>query len=417
MDSNPGSKRVVVTGMGVVTSLGLDVDTFFENLLAGKSGIDRVTSFDATDLPCKIGAEVREFVATDFMDAKEVRRNDRYVHLGLAASKLAMKDSALDLTKVDPERFGVIIASGIGGMETIEKQSRVLFEKGPRRVSPFMIPSLIANMASGVVAIEFGAQGPNYAIVSACASSTHAIGESLRILRSGEADIMLAGGSEAAITALGYAGFCSMRAMSTRNDEPQRASRPFEKSRDGFIMGEGSGVLVLETLEHAQARGAKIYAEVAGYAASCDAYHITQPEAGGRGLVLAMNKALKSAGVGVEDVGYVNAHGTSTPFNDKFETVALKRAFGEHVDNLLISSTKSMTGHLLGAAGAIEAIACAKVLQTGEIPPTINYDEPDPDCDLNYVPNQKVSRDVKVAISNNSGFGGHNATLVMKQVK
>ncbi len=414
MDSIPANKRVVVTGMGVVTSLGLDVDTFFGNLLAGKSGIALVTSFDTTELPCKIGAEVRDFDATAFMDPKEVRRNDRYTHLGLAASKLAMKDSGLDIEKVDRERFGVIIASGIGGMDTIEKQSRVLFEKGPRRVSPFMIPSLIANMASGVVAIEFGAQGPNYSIVSACASSTHAVGESLRILRSGEADIMLAGGSEAAITALGYAGFCSMKAMSTRNDEPERASRPFEKSRDGFVMGEGAGVLVLETLEHAQARGAKIYAEVAGYAASCDAYHITQPEAEGTGLALAIRKALKTANVAPEEVDYVNAHGTSTPFNDRFETVALKKVFGEHAKDLLVSSTKSMTGHLLGAAGAIEAIACAKVLQTGEVPPTINYDEPDPDCDLNYVPNTKVSRDVKVAISNNSGFGGHNATVVLK---
>lgn len=414
MEISPASKRVVITGMGVVTSLGSDVETFFGNLLAGKSGIDRVSSFDATELSCKIGAEVRDFVATDYMDPKEVRRNDRYVHLGLAASKLAVKDSGLDVEAVDSERFGVLIASGIGGMDTIEKQSRVLFEKGPRKVSPFMIPSLIANMASGVVAIEFGACGPNYAIVSACASSTHAIGEALRILRSGEADVMLAGGSEAAITALGFAGFCAMKAMSTRNDEPQRASRPFEKNRDGFIMGEGAGVLVIETLEHAQARGAKIYAELAGYAASCDAFHITQPDAEGKGLAVAVRKALKSAQVEVSEVDYVNAHGTSTPYNDRFETVALKKVFEDRAQDVLISSTKSMTGHLLGAAGAIEAVACVKSLQTGEIPPTINYDEPDPECDLNYVPNTKVSRDIKVAISNNSGFGGHNATLVFR---
>jgi 3-oxoacyl-[acyl-carrier-protein] synthase II len=414
MEINPASKRVVVTGMGVVTSLGCDVDTFFGNLLAGKSGIDTVSSFDATELPCKIGSEVRDFNASDYMDPKEVRRNDRYVHLGMAASRLAMKDSGLDVTQVDPERFGVLIASGIGGMDTIEKQSRVLFERGPRKVSPFMIPSLIANMASGVVAIEFGAQGPNYAIVSACASSTHAIGEALRILRSGEADVMIAGGSEAAITALGYAGFCSMKAMSTRNDDPQRASRPFEKSRDGFIMGEGSGIMILETLEHAQARGARIYGELAGYAASCDAFHITQPDAEGKGLSLAVNKALKSAGLTPTDVEYVNAHGTSTPFNDRYETVALKKVFGDHAYNLLVGSTKSMTGHLLGAAGAIEAIASVKVIQTGEVPPTINYEEPDPDCDLNYVPNVKVSRKIDIAISNNSGFGGHNATLVFR---
>jgi len=416
MELSPASKRVVVTGMGVVTSLGSDVETFFGNLLAGKSGIDAVSSFDATELSSRIAAEVRDFVATDYMDPKEVRRNDRYVHLGLAASKLAVKHAELDVTQVDSERFGVLIASGIGGMDTIEKQSRVLFERGPRKVSPFMIPSLIANMASGVVAIEFGACGPNYAIVSACASSTHAIGEALRILRSGEADVMIAGGSEAAITALGFAGFCSMKAMSTRNDDPQRASRPFEKSRDGFIMGEGAGVLILETLEHAQARGAKIYAELAGYAASCDAFHITQPDAEGKGLALAVCKALKSAAVEATEVEYINAHGTSTPYNDRYETVALKKVFGEHAPNLLVSSTKSMTGHLLGAAGAIEAVVCVKALQTGEIPPTINYDEPDPDCDLNYVPNQKVKRDINIAISNNSGFGGHNATLVFRKV-
>lgn len=415
MDNNLTMKRVVVSGIGVVTSLGNDVDTFFANLLAGKSGIDKVSAFDTTDYPCQIGGEVRDFVATDWMDHKEVRRNDRYAHLGMAASKLAAKDGGLDVAKVDPDRFGVLIASGIGGLDTIEKQSRVLFERGPRRVSPFMIPSLIANMASGVVAIEFGARGPNYTIVSACASSTHAIGESMRILQTGDADIMLAGGSEAAITTLGFAGFCSMKAMSTRNDEPQRASRPFEKNRDGFVMGEGSAMLVLETLEHAQARGAKIYCEIVGYGASCDAYHITQPDAEGYGLSLSMKNAMRKAGVQPGEVDYINAHGTSTPFNDRFETAAVKKIFTDPKKDLLISSTKSMTGHLLGAAGGLEAAVCAKTIQTGEIPPTINYDEPDPDCDLNYVPNTKVSRKVKVAVSNNSGFGGHNATLVFRE--
>lgn len=415
MDNNPAMKRVVVTGMGCVTSLGNDVDTFFGNLLAGKSGISRVSSFDTSEFPCQIGAEVSDFVATDWMDHKEVRRNDRYVHLGMAASKLAIKDANVDVTRLDADRFGVLLASGIGGLDTIAKQSRVLFERGPRRVSPFMIPSLIANMACGVVAIEFGARGPNFAIVSACASSTHAIGESLRLMQTGDADIMIAGGSEAAVTALGYAGFCSMKAMSTRNDEPERASRPFEKSRDGFVMGEGAGVLVLETLEHAQARGAKIYCEVAGYAASCDAYHITQPDEQGRGLSLAVTNALRKAGVAPAEVDYINAHGTSTPFNDRFETAALKKVFGASASDLLVSSTKSMTGHLLGAAGGIEAIVCAKTIETGEIPPTINYDEPDPMCDLNYVPNKKVSRKVNVAVSNNSGFGGHNATVVFRK--
>jgi 3-oxoacyl-[acyl-carrier-protein] synthase II len=417
MENYLAQKRVVVTGMGVVTSLGNDIETFFGNLLAGKSGVDHVSAFDVTDFPCRIGSEVKDFVPTDWMDHKEVRRNDRYVHLGMAASKLAVAHAKLDVTKVDSERMGVLLASGIGGLDTIEKQSRVLFERGPRRVSPFMIPSLIANMASGVVAIEFGAKGPNFSIVSACSSSTHAIGESMRILQTGDADIMIAGGSEAAITSLGYAGFCSMKAMSTRNDDPQRASRPFEKSRDGFVMGEGAGILILETLEHAQARGATIYCELGGYAASCDAFHITQPDAEGLGLSMAVNNALKKSGVVPEEVDYVNAHGTSTPYNDRFETVALRKVFGDSAKNVLVSSTKSMTGHLLGAAGAIEAVVCAKVIETGEIPPTINYDEPDPECDLNYVPNTKVSRKVRIALSNNSGFGGHNATLLLREFR
>ncbi len=415
MQDASSQTRVVVTGLGLATGLGFDAGEFFANLLAGKSGIDRVTFFDPADYPCQIGAEVRDFDATQYMDPKEVRRNDRYAHLGMAASKLAVADAGLDVTKLNADRFGVMVASGIGGLDTIQKQSRVLFERGPRKVSPFMIPSLIANMASGIVAIEMGARGPNFTIVSACASSSHAIGESLRIIRDGDADIMLAGGSEAAINELGYAGFCSMRAMSTRNDDPAGASRPFDKNRDGFVMGEGAGIVVLETLEHARARGAKIYCELIGYGASCDAYHVTAPDPEGKGLALAINVALRKGGVGATDVDYVNAHGTSTPFNDKFETGALKKVFGDHAAKLLVSSTKSMTGHLLGAAGAVEAITCAKVLESGEVPPTINYDEPDPECDLNYVPNTKVSHPVNVAISNNLGFGGHNATLVFRR--
>lgn len=408
--------RVVVTGAGTVNSHGVGVDAFWAALLAGKSGIDRVHSFDTTEYPSKVGAEVRDFEIGDFMDVKEARRNDRYTHFAVATAKLALSDAGVDVTKVEPERFGVLIGSGIGGMETIQTQSRRLFEKGPRKVSPFMIPSLIANIASGVVAIETGARGPNYGIVSACSTATHTIGESFRILRDGEADIMLAGGSEAAITELGYAGFCSMRAMSTHyNDTPTRSSRPFDKGRDGFVMGEGAGVLVLETLEHAQARGARIYAEVSGYAATCDAYHITSPDPEGKALSTAINKVIRDAGLQPEDVDYINAHGTSTPYNDKFETSAIKRALGEHAYKVMVSSTKSMTGHLLGAAGGVESAACVKAIYESKVPPTINYDEPEEGLDLDYVPNRMREAEVNVAICNNSGFGGHNATLLFKK--
>ena len=415
MDLSEDTKRVVVTGMGTVTSLGQNVDEFFGNLLAGKSGIDRVESFDASAFTCRIGAECKDFDATQWMDPKEARRSDRYAHLAMAASKMAVEDSQLDMAAEDPAQVGVLIGSGIGGMWTIENQSRILHERGPRRVSPFMIPSLIANIASGLVAIEYGMQGPNFAVVSACATATHAIGESLRILRSGEAEVMVAGGSEAAITPLGYAGFCSMKAMSTRNEEPQRASRPFDKGRDGFIMGEGAGILVLETLAHAKARGAKIYGEILGYAATCDAFHVTQPETTGKGLTLCLQKALKNSGLTPDKVDYVNAHGTSTPFNDRVETKAMKDTFGEHAGRLKVSSTKSMTGHLLGAAGGIEAIVCLKAIETGQIPPTINYEEPEEGLDLDYVPNEKVECPVNVAMSNNLGFGGHNASLVVSR--
>ncbi|MEM8868669.1 MAG: beta-ketoacyl-ACP synthase II, partial [Verrucomicrobiota bacterium] len=375
-----------------------------------------VTSFDTTDYPSKVGGEIKDFKPGDYMDPKEARRNDRYTHFAMAASKMAVSDADFDTTEVDPERFGVLVGSGIGGMLTIQTQSRRLYEMGPRKVSPFMIPSLIANIASGVVGIEFNARGPNYGIVSACSTATHTIGEAFKILRDGEADVMLAGGSEAAITELGYAGFCSMKAMSTSyNENPSEASRPFDAGRDGFVMGEGAGVVLLETLEHAQARGAKIYCEVSGYAATCDAFHITSPDPEGKALSASMLKVIREAGLAPEDVDYINAHGTSTPYNDKFETGAIKKAFGEHAKELLVSSTKSMTGHLLGAAGGIEAAVCAKVLQEQRVPPTINYTDSDPDCDLNYVPNTAVEADAKVAISNNSGFGGHNATLLFKE--
>ena len=409
-------QRVVITGIGAVTNYGLGVDAMWNGLLAGKSCIDKVTAFDTTDYPSKIGAEVLDFNAGDFMDPKEVRRNDRFAHFAVASAKLALENAGIDTTKLDPERFGVLVGSGIGGMLTIQTQSRRLFEFGPRKVSPFMIPSLIANIASGVVAIELGARGPNYGIVSACATGTHSIGESFRILRDNEADIMIAGGSEAAITELGYAGFCSMKAMSTQyNDTPAQASRPFDKGRDGFIMGEGAGVLILETLEHAQARGAKIYCEIAGYGATCDAYHITSPDPEGKALTSALSKVIQEADLKPENVDYINAHGTSTPYNDKFETVAIKQALGEHAYKIPVSSTKSMTGHLLGAAGGIESAVCALAIRDCKIPPTINYEIPDPDCDLDCVPNTMREAKVNVAICSNLGFGGQNAALLFKK--
>jgi 3-oxoacyl-[acyl-carrier-protein] synthase II len=411
------TRRVVVTGIGCLSALGHDTEAFWDALTKGRSGIARITRFDPTDFPSKVGAEVRDFDPGKFMDPKEAKRNDRYTQYAVAASRMAVNDAKLDVTKVDSERFGVIIGSGIGGMETIENQARILIERGPSRVSPFTIPSLIANIASGVVAIEFQAKSVNFGVVSACASGSHALGEALRHIRDGHADIMLSGGSEAAITRLSYAGFCNMKAMSTDfNDTPEKASRPFDKLRDGFVMGEGAGVLVIETLEHAQARGARIYCELVGYGATCDAYHITGQDQEGKGLALCLNRALAEAGVEKSEVGYINAHGTSTPINDRCETLAIKRTFGEAARQLSISSTKSMTGHLLGAAGGVEAAVCCLAIHHGVIPPTINYENPDPDCDLDYTPNVAKKRTVNVAISNNLGFGGHNASLVFKRL-
>lgn len=408
--------RIVITGMGAVSPLGLSVESLWDGLVAGRSGLSRVTHFDPTDYPCKVGGEVKDFDPANWMDVKDAKRNDRFTQFAIAASKMAMESaglSASDLT--DPYRFGCVVGSGIGGLDTIEKQTFRLWESGPRRVSPFMIPMLISNMASGVVAIEVGAKGPNYGIVSACATASHAIGDSIRMLRAGEADVMLAGGAEASITRVGYAGFCNMKAMGTAfNDEPERASRPFDARRDGFIMGEGAGVLVLETLEHAVARGATILAEVVGHAATCDAYHITSPDPAGEGLQRCMLNALADAKLESSDVDYINAHGTSTPYNDRTESAAIASVFSSSLEQLHISSTKSMTGHLLGAAGGIEAIACVQAIRDGKVPPTINYEFPDPDCPLNYVPNTAVEASIEVAISNNLGFGGHNATLVFK---
>ncbi len=414
METPATGRRVVVTGLGVVTSIGHDVETFWSSLIAGRCGIQRVTLFDPSDFACQIGAEVRDWDAAQHMDPKEARRNDRYTHFGFVAAKQAVKDAGLDVAREDGDRVGVMIGSGIGGMYTFESQLKVLAERGPRKVSPFTIPSLIGNMCSGLLAIEIGARGPNFGLVSACATGTHAIGEAAHTIRRGDADVMVAGGSEAAITPFAYASFCSMKAMSTRNDSPQTASRPFDKNRDGFIMGEGSGILVLESLEHAQARGARIYCELAGYAATCDAYHITQPDPEGKGLSMAMKRALASAQVAPEAVDYINAHGTSTPYNDKFETLAIKKVFGDHARKVAVSSTKSMTGHLLGAAGGIESIISVKTIETGMIAPTINLQEPDPDCDLDYVPNEARASSVKTVLSNNLGFGGQNAAVVFR---
>ena len=414
MENPYSSHRVVVTGLGAVASIGHNVDALWTSLLAGRSGIGRVSLFEPKDFASQIGAEVRDWDAAQHMDPKEARRNDRYTHFGFVAAKQAVGDSGLDMTKEDGDRVGVIIGSGIGGMYTYESQLKVLAERGPRKVSPFTIPSLIGNMCAGLVAIEYGARGPNFGLVSACATGTHALGEAAHTIRRGDADVMIAGGAEASITPFAYASFCSMKALSSRNDAPEKACRPFDKGRDGFIMGEGSGVLVLESLEHAQARGARIYCELAGYAGTCDAFHITQPDPEGKGLSMAMKRAIASAGAKPEEIDYINAHGTSTPYNDKFETLAIKKVFGEHARKVAVSSTKSMTGHLLGAAGGIESVICVKTIQTGMIAPTINLDEPDPECDLDYVPNVARTAKVRLAMSNNLGFGGQNAVAVFR---
>jgi 3-oxoacyl-[acyl-carrier-protein] synthase II len=408
-------RRVVITGLGVVTPIGTGKDTFWENLCAGISGVTRVTHFDVTDYPTQIGAEVQDFNPLDFVDKKEARRMDRFGQFAVAAARLAVQDARLDTAAVDWERAGVSVGSGIGGIQTLEDQIKILYEKGPRRVSPLFVPMLIANMASGYISIEFGLKGPNTTLVTACATGTHSIGEAFRVIERGEADVMVAGGSEAAFTPIAFAGFCAMRALSTRNNEPERASRPFDRDRDGFVMGEGAGVMILELLEHAQNRGAHIYAEVIGYGTSSDAYHITAPDPDGSGARRCMASALRDAKVVPEEMDYINAHGTSTDLNDRTETMAIKEVFGEHAYRLQVSSTKSMTGHLLGAAGGIEAIASVLAIDNGLIPPTINYENPDPLCDLDYVPNKARPSRIAVAMSNSFGFGGTNASLVFKK--
>jgi 3-oxoacyl-[acyl-carrier-protein] synthase II len=407
-------RRVVVTGIGVLTPVGNDVATFWDSITSGRSGIRRVEAFDTTGYDCQIGGEVRDFEpAKFFKNPKDARRTDRYTQLAMAASKLAVADAGIDPDTFEGmEHFGAIIGSGIGGLKTLEEQHSILIARGPSRISPFMIPMMISNMASGLVSMEFGLQGPNFATVSACATACHAIGEAWRMIRFGEAEAFLAGGSEATIVPLGLAGFGAMKALSTRNDEPERASRPWDKDRDGFVMSEGAGVLVLEELEHAKKRGARIHCEIGGYGLSADAYHMTSPLPEGDGAVRCMRAALKSAGLNPSDVDYVNAHGTSTPVGDLCETRALKTLFGDHAKNgLMVSSTKSMTGHLLGAAGAVEMAACAMALAKGVIPPTINLDNPEPECDLDFVPHTAREVPIRVAINNSFGFGGHNATI------
>lgn len=407
-------QRVVVTGMGVVTSLGSDLPTFWNNLLEGKSGISMIEAFDTTEYTTKIAAEIKDFDPAVYIDKKESRKMDRFVQFGVAASKLAIKDAGLIIGEnADPERVGVVVGSGIGGLGTWEEQHTVLMEKGPRRVSPFFIPMMIANMASGQVSMVTGAKGPNSAAVSACATGTHSIGDSYKMIQRGDADVMICGGAEATIRPIGMAGFCAMRAMSTRNDEPEKASRPFDTDRDGFVMGEGAGVMILESLEHALQRGASIYAEMIGYGMSGDAHHMTDPDP--EGAARCMRKALNDAGIQPEEVQYINAHGTSTGIGDKSETSAIKKAFGDHAYKLAVSSTKSMTGHLLGAAGGVEAVVIGLTLKNGIIPPTVNLDNQDPECDLDYVPNTPRQADVNVAMSNSFGFGGHNATVIMRK--
>ena len=409
-------RRVVITGMGVTTPLGTDLTTFWNNLVQGVSGIGPITHFDVTQYKCRIAGEVKDFKPSEwFKTPKDVNRTDRFTHLAVASAKCAMADAGLTGPIGDPERFGCIVGSGIGGLATTEEQHTVLMNKGPSRLSPFMIPSLIVNMASGIVSMEYGLQGPNYAPVSACATSAHAIGEAWRMIRDGEADAFVAGGSEAAIVPLGIGGFAAMKALSTRNDDPTRASRPWDKDRDGFVMGEGAGILVLESLEHAQARGARIYAEVAGYGLTADAFHMSAPLPNHEQAQRSMKRAMQLAGVNPEQVDYVNAHGTSTPVGDIAEVRAVKAVFGDFAKNgLTVSSTKSMTGHLLGAAGVVETVVCVKAIETGIIPPTINLDNPGEECDLDFTPHTAREKKVKVTINNSFGFGGHNVTLCVR---
>ena len=409
-------RRVVVTGLGVISPVGNNLKTFWDNLVHGRSGIGRITQFDASTYDCQIAGEVEGFNPAEYLrNPKDVRRTDRFTQFAMACSKLALDDSGLKLEKVDKTRFGVLVGSGIGGLRTLEDQHTILMNKGASRVSPFMVPMMIVNMASGLISIEYSLEGPNFAIVSACATAANSVGEAWRMIRYGEAEIFLAGGCEAVVCPLGIGGFCSMRAMSTRNDQPEAASRPFDRDRDGFVMGEGGGVLVLEEYEHAKARGAEIYCELAGYGLTCDAYHMTAPKPDGTAVARAMQSAIDHAEARIDEIDYINAHATSTPVGDISESNAIKLFAGEHAkDGLLVSSTKSMTGHLLGGAGGIESAVCVLAIKHGVVPPTINLENPDPECDLDYVPNTARERKIRLALNNSFGFGGHNVTLAFK---
>ncbi len=418
-------RRVVVTGLGALTPLGNTAEEFWTALVQARSGIGPITKFDAHAkdgngayrYPTRIAGEVRNFDPLNFVDKKEARRLDPYLQYAVACAAMAVQDAGLDLAKIDGARFGTIVGSGIGGITTLLEGEHILQEKGPERVSPFLIPMLIVNMASGLISMRFGAKGPNTSVVTACATGNHAIGDAFKVIERGDADLMIAGGAEAIIVPLTMAGFCAMKAMTNRNDEPLRASRPFDADLDGFVPSEGGAIVILEALEHARRRDARIYAEIIGYGMSADAHHMTAPDPAGDGALRAMASALRDAGLDPTAIGYINAHGTSTPYNDKFETIAIKRLFGEHAGRLAVSSTKSMTGHLLGAAGGVEAIATALALHHGILPPTINYETLDPDCDLDYIPNQARKQDVEVALSNAFGFGGTNATLAFKKYR
>jgi 3-oxoacyl-[acyl-carrier-protein] synthase II len=403
--------------MGIVSPVGCDLNVVWDRLMSGKSGIRRITQFDATNYTSRIAGELVDFNVDAFVSKKDQRRMDPFTIYAMAASKLAVQDSGIAFDKENTDQVGVIIGTGVGGLQVLEEQMRVLIAKGPSRFSPFMIPQMITNIAAGLVAIEFGLKGPNYCTTSACASATHGIGESLRIIQSGQCDIMLVGGTEAPICELGVGGFCAMRALSTaHNDNPEKACRPFDLNRDGFIIAEAAAMLVLEEYEHAKKRGAKIYCELAGYGRTCDAFHMTAPDEKGSGAARGMTLAMSDAGVNASDISYINAHGTSTSLNDKCETLAIKAALGDHARKVMINSTKSMTGHSLGAAGAVESVVCALSIKNGAIHPTINYETPDPECDLDYTPNQGRSLQVKACLNNSLGFGGHNATLCFKAV-
>ncbi|MBI3616206.1 MAG: beta-ketoacyl-ACP synthase II [Candidatus Omnitrophica bacterium] len=409
------SRRVVITGLGAISPVGNTYQEMWASLIQGKSGVSLLTLFDSTHYPTRIAAEVKGFDPAPYLSTKELKHSDRFVQFAVVAAKQAVADAKLEITKEDPHRVGVWIGTGMGGLGTIEEGYRDLQKRGPAKVRPFFIPMIICNMAPGQVSISIGAKGPNSCTVSACASSAHAIGDAYKIIERGDADVMVAGGSECAITPLGVAGFCALKALSSRNDEPQTASRPFDKTRDGFVIGEGAAMVVLEDLEHARRRGATIYGEIIGYGMTGDAYHMTAPDPEGVGATACMKMALEGAGLKPEQISYINAHGTSTPLNDKIETKAIKQAFGEYARKVPISSTKSMTGHLLGAAGAIEFVACCLAMKDQIIPPTINYRTPDPECDLDYVPNQARKAKLDVALSNSLGFGGHNVTLIVRR--